>query len=77
MEKIDVICILKVTEDFGTDPYPDPLVRGTDPRIRIRIQIHTKMSRIGNTGFRAGSSSGLTWNPDPQIWFILCWFMSS
>jgi hypothetical protein len=26
------LCILKVTEDFGTDPYPqpDPLVRGTD-----------------------------------------------
>jgi hypothetical protein len=26
----------------------DPLVRGTDPRIQIRI--HTKMSRIPNTG---------------------------
>ncbi len=26
---------------------PDPLVRGKDPRIRIR----TKMSRIPNTGF--------------------------
>jgi hypothetical protein len=32
----------QVTEDFNTDP--DPLVRGTDPRIRIRIR--TKMSRI-------------------------------
>jgi hypothetical protein len=40
-------CVLKVTEDFDTDshPHPDPLVRGTDPRIRI----HTKMSRIRNT----------------------------
>ncbi len=28
------------------DPDPDPLVRGTDPWIRI----HTKMSRIRNTG---------------------------
>ncbi len=28
------------------DPDPDPLVRGTDPR----IWIHTKMSRIRNTG---------------------------
>ncbi len=28
------------------DPHPDQLVRGTDPRIRIR----TKMSRIPNTG---------------------------
>jgi hypothetical protein len=32
------------------DPHPDPLVRGTDPRIRIRIHIRTQMSRIPNTG---------------------------
>ncbi len=30
--------ILKVTEDFGTDPHPDPSVRGTGPRIRICIR---------------------------------------
>ncbi len=44
--------ILNVTEDFCTDP--DPLVRGTDPRIKIcmRSQIRTKMSRIRNTGRR-------------------------
>ncbi len=30
-----------------SDPNPDPLVRGMDPRVRIR----TKMSRIPNTGF--------------------------
>jgi hypothetical protein len=38
--------ILKVTEDFGTDPdpHPDPIVRGTDPDPRIR----TKISRIRN-----------------------------
>jgi hypothetical protein len=35
-------CILKVTEDSY------PLVKGTDPRIRIR----TKMSRIPNTAFQ-------------------------
>jgi hypothetical protein len=29
------------------DPNPDPLVRGMDPRIRIRI--HPKMSWIRNT----------------------------
>jgi hypothetical protein len=29
------------------DPDPDPLVRGMDPRTRIRI--HTKMSWIRNT----------------------------
>jgi hypothetical protein len=46
--------IVEVTEDFVTDPHPhpdshlDPLLRGTDPRIRIRIR--TKMSRIWNTG---------------------------
>jgi hypothetical protein len=28
------------------DPDPDPLVKGMDPRIRIRI--HTKMSWIRN-----------------------------
>jgi hypothetical protein len=41
--------ILKVTEDFGTDLHPDPLIKGTDPRIRIRIKIRTKMLRIRNT----------------------------
>ena len=43
-------CILKVPDDFGTDPDPDPnpLVGGTDPGIRIR----TKMSRIRNNARR-------------------------
>jgi hypothetical protein len=58
MKKIDFFYILKVTEDFGTDPHPhpnpdphvDPFFRGTDPWIRIRIRIRTKMSRIQNTG---------------------------
>jgi hypothetical protein len=30
-------------------PASDPLVRGIDPRIQIRIRIHTKMSWIRNT----------------------------
>ncbi len=30
--------------ELDPDPYPDPLLRGTDP-----IQIRTKMSRIPNT----------------------------
>jgi hypothetical protein len=47
MKKIDFYCILKATEDFGTDP--DPLVRGAGPRIRIRIR--TNMSRIWYTVF--------------------------
>ncbi len=32
---------------WQNEQNPDPLVRGTDPRIRI----HTKMSRIRNTAF--------------------------
>jgi hypothetical protein len=43
--KFILFFILKVNEDFGVDPHPDPLVRGTDMSIRIR----TKMSRIRNT----------------------------
>jgi hypothetical protein len=31
-----------------SDPYPDLFVRGTDPRIRNRIRIRTKMLRIRN-----------------------------
>jgi hypothetical protein len=46
-----IFCKIRVAEGFGADPHPDPhpdpLVKGTDPRIRIRI--HTKMSRIRNT----------------------------
>ncbi len=34
-------------QDPDPNPDPDPLVRGMDPRIRIRI--HTKMSWIRNT----------------------------
>ncbi len=30
-------------------PDPDPVVRGMNPGIRIRIRIRTKMSRIPNT----------------------------
>jgi hypothetical protein len=45
--------ILKVNDENrririqDPDPNPDPLVRGMDPRIRIRI--HPKMSWIRNT----------------------------
>jgi hypothetical protein len=40
MKKIN-FCILKVTEDFGTDPnlHMDPLVRGTDPEHRCPVWI--------------------------------------
>jgi hypothetical protein len=39
-------CILNVTEEKSRIRDPLPVLRGTDPRIRIR----TKMSRIPNTG---------------------------
>jgi hypothetical protein len=35
------------------DPHQDPLVRGRDRRIRIRILIRTKMSWIRKTAFFA------------------------
>jgi len=36
--------------DLDPAPDPDPLVRGTDPGIRIRIR--NNMSRIPNTAFK-------------------------
>jgi hypothetical protein len=39
--------VLKVNDEKEQDP--DPLDRGMDPR--IRIWIHTKMSRVRNTVF--------------------------
>jgi hypothetical protein len=43
--------ILKVNDENSRMRIqdPDPLVRGMDPRIQIRIRIHTKMSWIRNT----------------------------
>ena len=35
--------------DPHSDPNPDPLVRGMDPRIQIRIRMHSKISWIRNT----------------------------
>ncbi len=43
------------------DPNPDPLVRGMDPRTRIRI--HPKMPWIRNTGSTDPDS-----DPDPLHW---------
>jgi hypothetical protein len=41
-------------------------IRGMDPRIRIRIRIHTKMSRIRNTGYK-WYPVHLSLNTDPGI----------
>jgi hypothetical protein len=43
-----LFCILKTTEDFGTGPHPDSLVKDTDRRIRIRIRIRIRMLQIRN-----------------------------
>jgi hypothetical protein len=48
---------MKKKSDPDLDPEPDPLVRGTDPGIRIRIR--TKMSRIPNTEKEEGTSENL------------------
>jgi hypothetical protein len=39
------------------DPHPDPLDRGMDPRIQIRIRIRTNMSRIPNIDYMASCFS--------------------
>ncbi len=41
---------VNVPSKSNTNPDPDPLVWGMDPRIQIRIWIHTKTSWIRNTG---------------------------
>jgi hypothetical protein len=69
--------ILKVKDDSRIriqDPDPDPLVRGMDPRIRIRI--HPKMSWIRNTStyFKDCSDSRIR-IPVPA--FLLSVLMSS
>jgi hypothetical protein len=50
VKKLVFAGILKVNDENSSIRIQDPdtLVRGIDPRIRIRI--HTKMSRIRNTG---------------------------
>ncbi len=50
-------CQQKICFFCFPDPHPDPLVRGTDPRIRICIRIRTKTSRIHNTGSWCRNSS--------------------
>jgi hypothetical protein len=57
-QKLFFVGILKVNDEKSRiwiqdpDPNPDSLVRGMDPRIRIRIRIHSKMSWIRNTDQR-------------------------
>jgi hypothetical protein len=70
MKKI-FFCILK---DFGTypDPHPDPLVRVTDPRIRIRIWIHIKTSRIRNTAFLHSRHYFRTHWPPMSATILIC-----
>jgi hypothetical protein len=51
IEKNRFFGIMKVTEDLFTGP-PDPFVRVTDPRIRIRIRILIKMPPIRNIAYK-------------------------
>jgi hypothetical protein len=48
-KKLLFVAALKVTDEKSRIwSHADSFVKGTNPRIRIRIQIHTKMSRIWN-----------------------------
>jgi hypothetical protein len=58
-------------QDHWQDPGPDPLVRGMDPRIRIRIRIRTKISWIRNTG-----TSGLKAERFCNRWCSMGWNLS-
>ncbi len=67
-KKREKICNLKVELDL------DPLVRGTNPRIRIRA----KISRIPNTGFSYPGIATIIkvckrkiLGPDPQHWVFV------
>jgi hypothetical protein len=65
-----IFCILKVTEDFGTDPDAVPLVKGTDPMIRIRIRIRTKIYHESGTLLRtAFNRNSLSKNIKEAIFF--------
>ncbi len=46
---------------YPLDPKPDPLVKGTDPRNRIR----TQMSRIRNTAKKKTKSNEKDSSPPP------------
>ncbi len=46
-----------MTKKQDPEPNPDPLVRGVDPRIQIRIRI--KISRIRNTATNTYKIQGL------------------
>ncbi len=64
-KKIIFLASLKSMKKEDPELDPDPLVRGTDPGIRIRIR--TRMSRIPNTGFDLMIR---------DIWFKLPWASS-
>jgi hypothetical protein len=50
------------------DPYPDPFVISTDPSIRIRIWICTKMSRIPNTD---KNNKTLAWFQYTNVYWVV------
>jgi hypothetical protein len=58
------------------NPDPDPLVKGMDPRIRIRIWIHTKMSwnrNIGKKGVEIWAFDGTQMLPSSKVYFYSAW----
>ncbi len=53
------------------DPEPDPLFKGTDPRIRICIRIHTKMSWIWNTSHSSARKNLKIQTENRHCWIFL------
>jgi hypothetical protein len=66
-------------QDLDPKPDPDPLVGGMDPRIWIRIRIHTKMSWIRNTDAHEACWDGEedpyleAGSPDDGTWGSMTW----
>ncbi len=66
-------------QDPDPKPDPDPLVGGIDPRIWIRIRIHTKMSCIRNTDAHEACWDGEedpyleAGSPDDGTWGSMTW----
>jgi hypothetical protein len=55
LKTVSKLVIASVVDRHRFDPEPNPLVRGMDPWIQIRIRIHPKMSWIRNTAFMCRS----------------------
>jgi GH35 family endo-1,4-beta-xylanase len=73
-----VVHILRLTDEKSRIRIRNPLAKGTDPGIRIRILIRTETSRVRNTVFLWGvltDGSWRSWRVIPFKTFFLHNFM--